>query len=358
MPLEDVVLPKQYRNARVLFEQHLDAWRLASQDAFANNNLNLKQIALDCFGVAYDFDNDGQANLSTSILDLINNISAGGSPITATASSTWTIGTGSIPGTLDMGLLTAPRNYQFPDISGIVLLNNGEQSVGDMDFTQKAFSIGSPNILRLAGGAHTTLAAGTEAPDIVFNLARTVQFSQGAIANQRAFQLLAPTYSMAGGPATITTAATWYIDNAPQVGANCTITNSYAFLINAGAFKSNGPIIPGFLNKGDLSGAQTIDWRAANTQRIRAIGGLSLSFLGQDSFQVLRLIIQQDGSGSRLVTWPANIRWMNGTGANNSITDAPTLTTTANKFDVFSFYWDSVLNLFIGSVVGFNGAIS
>lgn len=358
MSLEDVVLPKQYRNARVLFEQHLDAWRLRAQEGFADVNLNLQQVARDCFGTSYDFDNDGNPNLSSSLLDLINNFAAGGAPITATASSTWTIGTGSVPGTLDMGLLTSPRTYQFPDISGTVLLNAGAQGIGDIDLTQQVFTSGSPNILRLIGGAHTTLAAGTEAPDLVFNLARTVQFSQGAIANQRAFQLLAPTYAMAGGAATITTAATWYIDNAPQAGANCTITNPYAFLINAGAFKSNGPIIPGFLNKGDLSGAQDVNWRSATTQRIRATGNLTLTFSNADTFQVMRLIIQQDGTGSRTVTWPTNVRWLNGTGATNSTTDAPVLTTTANKFDVISFYWDSVLSLFIGSVVGFNGAVS
>ena len=38
----------------------------------------------------------------------------------------------------------------------------------------------------VAGGAHTTLTASTEAIDANFNLARTVQFAAGALATQRA----------------------------------------------------------------------------------------------------------------------------------------------------------------------------
>lgn len=41
------------------------------------------------------------------------------------------------------------------------------------------------------------------------------------------------------------------------------------------------------------------------------------------------LVLVQDGTGSRTVTWPAAVKWAGGT--------APTLTTTASKRDVFSF---------------------
>lgn len=42
--------------------------------------------------------------------------------------------------------------------------------------------------------------------------------------------------------------------------------------------------------------------------------------------------IKQDGTGSRTLTWPSNIKWTNNT--------APTLTTTANRYDVFMFFYD------------------
>jgi hypothetical protein len=41
------------------------------------------------------------------------------------------------------------------------------------------------------------------------------------------------------------------------------------------------------------------------------------------------LILRQDGTGSRTVTWPASVDWPGGT--------APTLTTTASAVDVFTF---------------------
>ncbi len=54
---------------------------------------------------------------------------------------------------------------------------------------------GSPTLLTVTGPAHTTLAATVEASDINFNLARTVQFATGAITNQRAVYIQAPTYA-------------------------------------------------------------------------------------------------------------------------------------------------------------------
>jgi len=41
------------------------------------------------------------------------------------------------------------------------------------------------------------------------------------------------------------------------------------------------------------------------------------------------LVLNQDATGSRTVTWPGSVKWPSAT--------APTLTTTASKTDVFSF---------------------
>lgn len=94
-------------------------------------------------------------------------------------------------------------------------------------WTQNAQTTGSPTLLTLVGGAHTTLAASTEATDVNVNLARTVEFATGALATQRAVRFQAPTYAFVGA-STITTAATVAISGAPVAGANATITNAYA----------------------------------------------------------------------------------------------------------------------------------
>ena len=46
----------------------------------------------------------------------------------------------------------------------------------------------------------------------------------------------------------------------------------------------------------------------------------------------LVLMLIQDATGSRTVTWPATCKWVGGT--------APTLSTAANAVDVISFYYD------------------
>lgn len=44
------------------------------------------------------------------------------------------------------------------------------------------------------------------------------------------------------------------------------------------------------------------------------------------------IAIRQDGTGSRLITWPALVKWVGSA--------APTLTTTADKVDIFAFVYN------------------
>lgn len=116
--------------------------------------------------------------------------------------------------------------------------------------------------------------------------------------------------------------------------------------------------IPDAVNAGDQTGSYTVDWSTGNTFRIRLTGNTTLTFSNPGSWQRILLILQQDGTGSRLITWPTTVRWMNGTGATDSTTDKPTLTTTINKFDAITFWRDAVNSLYIGTVVGLKGAIT
>src|SRR5205823_4505982 len=47
---------------------------------------------------------------------------------------------------------------------------------------------------------------------------------------------------------------------------------------------------------------------------------------------IVVLLIYQDATGSRTVTWPTKVKWPGGT--------APTLTTTASQADMFAFLWN------------------
>lgn len=112
--------------------------------------------------------------------------------------------------------------------------------------TQTVATTGSPTAHTVTGAAHTTLTASTEATDILWDLARTVQFSTGALTNQRAVRILAPTYSFVGA-STITNAATVYISGAPTAGTNATITNNYALWVDAGEVRIDGKLTVGGL---------------------------------------------------------------------------------------------------------------
>jgi hypothetical protein len=74
---------------------------------------------------------------------------------------------------------------------------------------------------------------------VIFNLGRTVQFATGALADQRAIKVQAPTYAFVAA-SVLTNASTLYIDNQPQAGANATLTNSYAIFADAGLNRFDG----------------------------------------------------------------------------------------------------------------------
>ena len=114
---------------------------------------------------------------------------------------------------------------------------------GGLTISQRIATTGSPVGLTLTGGAHTTLTASTEAPDLHLDIARTVEFSTGAITTQRAVHVEAPTYAFVGA-STITNAATVYIADAPQAGTNATLTNPYALWVDSGTVRIDGTLNP------------------------------------------------------------------------------------------------------------------
>ncbi len=115
----------------------------------------------------------------------------------------------------------------------------GTLASGAATITQAVSTSGSPRALSVTGGAHTTLALSTEAPDVEFALARAVQFATGALTTQRAVKITAPTYGFVGA-STISDAATLAISGPPVAGTNATITRSMALWIESGRARFDG----------------------------------------------------------------------------------------------------------------------
>ena len=76
----------------------------------------------------------------------------------------------------------------------------------------------------------------------------------------------------------------------------------------------------------------TVNWNNGGIQKVTLAGNPTISFSNWKAGRIGRLILIQDATGSRTVTWNETIKWKGGS--------APTLTTTANKADIITFICD------------------
>lgn len=96
----------------------------------------------------------------------------------------------------------------------------------------------------------------------------------------------------------------------------------------------------------DSDGATiTFDLNAGNVHTVTLGGNRILALSNASTGQYFVLELTQDATGSRTVTWFTTIRWVDGV--------APTLTTTANKRDVFGFRCTGT-NTYDGYIIGQN----
>lgn len=143
MALEEVQLPKLYKNGKVPTEDDFDSWREATEDAFAKVQLNFTQLAKDLFLTGYEFDNDGNNNLSQSLQEQINLLSSGGTPITGTTADTFGINTDGDTATLSTLGMTGSYTFEFPDEGGILVVEDGTQTLSNKTFSDDTtFSAG------------------------------------------------------------------------------------------------------------------------------------------------------------------------------------------------------------------------
>lgn len=93
------------------------------------------------------------------------------------------------------------------------------------------------------------------------------------------------------------------------------------------------------------SAAITVDWNSGNVQSVTLGGNRTLAFTGGQNGGKYMLILKQDATGGRSVTWPGGVLWPGGT--------VPTQTTAANKTDVVGFIYNGANYLGIGSALNF-----
>jgi hypothetical protein len=90
----------------------------------------------------------------------------------------------------------------------------------------------------------------------------------------------------------------------------------------------------------------TLSFAAANHHRITMTGNGTITLSGGETGGVYTVEVLQDGTGSRTVSWSSNIEWPSAA--------TPTSTTTANRKDVFTFFYDG--SKYLGQTFGQNYA--
>lgn len=85
-------------------------------------------------------------------------------------------------------------------------------------------------------------------------------------------------------------------------------------------------------NAGNSGTSKTIDWNDSNVQTLTLNGNVTLTLSNPIDGMAYNLILIQDATGSRTVTWPGTVEWPSGT--------APTLSTAASSIDVVTLIWD------------------
>ena len=89
----------------------------------------------------------------------------------------------------------------------------------------------------------------------------------------------------------------------------------------------------------------TFDLSASNYHQVTIAGNRTFAVTGARVGQEFKVEVKQDATGSRTVTWWAGLSWPAAT--------APTLTTTANKVDIFEFVCTAA-NVYRGRTFGLN----
>ena len=97
------------------------------------------------------------------------------------------------------------------------------------------------------------------------------------------------------------------------------------------------------VDKGSISGAQTVDWTSGNKQKIVLTGDSTINFTPPEGATNLMLIVYQDATGGHEVTWGSSaIRWPAGL--------TPVLSTAGSSIDVITFYFDGTNYLGMGAL--------
>lgn len=152
--------------------------------------------------------------------------------------------------------------------------------------------------------------------------------------------------------AAVLSAITLALSGNATIGGNAAITGTLgltgALTANAATFNDNVEVVAAqagsrFFNAGNSATAIVLNWDNGNNQLVTLTGNAAITFSNPKNFPYL-IKLKQDGTGSRVPTFPANWIWAGGV--------APTFTTTANRSDIITAIYDGTN--YLANVYGYN----
>lgn len=236
-----------------------------------------------------DISGSGTTGITGTLATVNSNVGSFGS---ATQAPTFTVNA--------KGLITAASNVTVTPAVGSIT------GLGTNVATALAVNVGSVGAFVTFNGALGTPSSGT-----VTNLTGTASININGT--------VGATTPTTGSFTTVTTTGNIELGNA----SDTTLSRA-----SAGVVAVEGNTLNGYASNSD-GATITFNLGQANKHTVTLGGNRILALSGVVTGQTFLIRLLQDGTGSRTVTWFSGILWAGGT--------VPTLTTTANKGDVFGF---------------------
>ena len=85
-------------------------------------------------------------------------------------------------------------------------------------------------------------------------------------------------------------------------------------------------------NTGTTTSATTINWNNGNVQEVVLGANTTFTFTNPNAGATYILVVRQSSGGGNTITWPGTVSWSGGA--------SPVMTSTSNRFDVFTFVYD------------------
>lgn len=241
----------------------------------------------------------------------------------------------------------------------VAFLNSGGGVVGASDYMVSQQATPNNSVLVNTGRAYVPNSTGTMTYATLMDATQSVTIAGNSSGNPRIDAIVlyinlsvspdanadnvAQLYDVQGAPGSSPTAPTNSqiltaigSGNPYIVLANVNVANGFTSITSANITDERtfaGLVAaPTFLANGNSGTAATVNWSSATTQSFTLTGNCTFTFSNPVLGDKLVLILTQDSTGSRTVTWPGSVLWSNDS--------APSLTTTAGAVDMVGFIYN------------------